>query len=432
MIRGTAPRAARKWFFPSPRRTSWRAGRPVGNDDAVNVAFWLTGAVAHGRATAPVATISGNRGGRPTNQRPSPTGTALTVALNLLACAAVGHAADADPAVVTVAPDGSGTHRTVQAAVDAAPAVHEANGRLHVITLRPGTYREKVIVPQTKGPIKLLGESAATTVLTFADHAHTPDAHGRPMGTGNSASVFVFANDFSAENVSFENTHGKGSQALAMHFGADRAVFRACRFLGYQDTLLLNRGRAYFERCEIVGAVDFIFGDAAAFFDRCVLRCVGPGYITAASTAPTRRWGFVFSRCRITTDEPDGNKRRWRMYLGRPWGAHGSVTFLHTEVLPGLLKPVGWHNWRNPANEATARFAEFGTVGDNTTAERAPWAKAMSAPEARALTVSHVLEGWDPHPALSPERLGAPPAAGGAREAWPRYADRSREGLRAP
>ncbi len=38
-------------------------------------------------------------------------------------------------------------------------------------------------------------------------------------------------------------------QALAIRVDGDRATFRNCRFLGWQDTILLNRGRQYFENC---------------------------------------------------------------------------------------------------------------------------------------------------------------------------------------
>ena len=73
-------------------------------------------------------------------------------------------------------------------------------------------------------------------------------------------------------------------QALAIRVDGDRAAFRNCRFVGWQDTILLNRGRQYFEGCYIAGHVDFIFGGATAFFERCTIVARRDGYITAAST----------------------------------------------------------------------------------------------------------------------------------------------------
>jgi pectinesterase len=31
----------------------------------------------------------------------------------------------------------------------------------------------------------------------------------------------------------------------------------------------------------------------------------------------------------------------------------------------GHIKPEGWNNWRNPANELTARFAEYNIANYN-------------------------------------------------------------------
>ena len=57
-----------------------------------------------------------------------------------------------------VAADGSGTHRTVQAAVDAVPAAAAASGnaRRWVIQIRPGSYREPLCV-SAKAPLTLIG-----------------------------------------------------------------------------------------------------------------------------------------------------------------------------------------------------------------------------------------------------------------------------------
>ena len=85
-----------------------------------------------------------------------------------------------------------------------------------------------------------------------------------------------------------------------MRVDGDRAAFRGCRFVGWQDTILLNRGRQYLEDCFVSGSVDFIFGGATAFFERCRIHARGDGYVTAASTPQEERHGFVFRGCRIT------------------------------------------------------------------------------------------------------------------------------------
>lgn len=291
---------------------------------------------------------------------------------------------------VIVAADGTGDFKTVQAAVDAVLPKNPEPVTLHI---RPGVYREQVTVPRGKTRIRFLGQDAAKTVLTYSLSARSPAAGGE-VGTFNSASTFIYGDDFTAENVTFENASGNNGQALAIHVAADRATFRRCRFLGWQDTVLLNRGRQYFEGCMVAGHVDFIFGGATAFFRDCTLHARAPGYITAASTPEEHRHGFVFSGCRITADAPAGS-----IHLGRPWRPFASVAFLNTEM-PAAIRPEGWDNWSDPARERTARFAEHRCTGPGAgRSRRVSWARELTDAEARDFTLERVLggeDGWRP------------------------------------
>src|SRR6266404_1180700 len=177
------------------------------------------------------------------------------------------------------------------------------------------------------------------------------------IGTFRTPSTIIDADDFTVENITFENSAGPVGQALALRVDGDRVVFRNCRFLGWQDTILLNHGRQYFEGCYIAGHVDFIFGGATAFFERCHIHCLKDGYITAASTPDNQPFGFVFSNCEIT-----GESGSVRTYLGRPWRPFASVVFLNTEM-SATVRPVGWNNWSQPEREKTARYAEFNSTG---------------------------------------------------------------------
>ena len=174
----------------------------------------------------------------------------------------------------------------------------------------------------------------------------------------------------------------------------DRVVFRNCRFLGWHDTILLNRGRQYFEGCYIAGHVDFIFGGATAFFEKCHIHCLTNGYITAASTPQEQPFGFVFSNCRITGESPDV-----RTYLGRPWRAFSSVTYLNTEM-SSVIQPVAGTIGGIPPARKPARYAEFNSTGPGADPKaRVPWARQLSAEEAKAITVEKVLggpDGWHP------------------------------------
>ena len=220
-----------------------------------------------------------------------------------------------------VATDGSAPFKSVQEAVMSVPSGSSTNPV--IIHIKPGVYKELVSIQREKRFFHLVGENATNTVLTFNLFAGLTNFDGKPIGTFRTPSAMIDADDFTAENLTFENSAGNTGQALAIRVDGDRAVFRNCRFLGWQDTILLNRGRDYFENCQIAGAVDFIFGAATAWFEKCEINCLGSGCITAASTPVDEPFGFVFSNCTITGDNPDV-----KTFLGRPWRIYASTTFL--------------------------------------------------------------------------------------------------------
>lgn len=298
-----------------------------------------------------------------------------------------------------VAADGSGDFTSIQDAIMAAPHSATPTNRW-VIFVRPGIYRELVYVQRERGSIRLVGAAAESTVITYHLHAKLVGFDGKPIGTFRTPTVVVDGDDFFAENITFENAAGPVAQALALRVDGDRVVFRNCRFLGWQDTILLNRGRVYFSDCYIAGHVDFIFGGGIAFFDHCHIHCRGNGYITAASTPAGQPFGFVFSECTIT-GEPGA-----QTYLGRPWRAYASVAFLNTSMSE-VVRQEGWHNWGKPECERTVRFAEWQSSGPGAHPQhRAAWARQLSDAEARVFTLENVLaggDGWDPTAELSGE-----------------------------
>ena len=287
------------------------------------------------------------------------------------------------PVHVVVSADGSTGYKTVQYAIDHAPAV--AAGQRLIIELRPGTYRERVMVPQDRPRVTLLGADAATTRITFDMSAKSAG------GTFFSATVEVQGAEFEAENVTFENTFGTGSQAVALSLHSDRAVLRRCRLIGWQDTLYTAWGRHYFRDCYIEGHVDFIFGNSAAVFERCEIHSRGDGYITAHSrTIPDAPTGFVFSHCRLTGADAVRN-----VYLGRPWRPYARVVFLNCEM-GDHIRPEGWENWRNPENEKTAWYAEAGSTGAGARLDqRVKWSRQLTSDEAAPFAPAVFLRGID-------------------------------------
>ncbi|MDR3460671.1 MAG: pectinesterase family protein [Verrucomicrobiae bacterium] len=301
-----------------------------------------------------------------------------------------------------VAADGSAPFHTVQSAIMSVPSGSRENPV--VIHIAPGTYRELIYIQREKSFFRLVGTNPTNTVLSFNLYAGITNAEGKPIGTFKTPSTTIDADDFSAENLTFENSAGPVGQALAIRVDGDRASFRNCRFLGWQDTILLNRGRQYFESCYICGHVDFIFGAATAWFEKCEIHALRDGYLTAASTPVDVPYGYVFSRCQIT-GEPGV-----QTYLGRPWRIYASTIYLNCDMSE-VVRPEGWNDWKKPEAHTTTRYAEYNSTGDGASPTNRPdWIKQLTSAEAKKITLEKVLggaDGWTPTaPSVDP-RFGA-------------------------
>ena len=321
---------------------------------------------------------------------------------------ALSGAARADSPTLIVAADGSGQYRTVQDAVDAVPA---GNRERVVIHIRPGIYKGHVVVGRDKPFVTFEGDSAAQTertVLTLDRHALALDETGKAWGTGRTGSVFIQADDFVARNLTIANSAGHGpgvGQCVALHVTGDRCVFDHCRFLSWQDTLYAGQGRHLYRDCTIEGHVDFIFGHATAVFDHCRIVSKAPGYITAqARTDATQTNGYVFRDCQLTAGAgvPDGT-----VYLGRPWRPFARVVYINCEM-GKQIRPAGWDNWRNPANEKTALFAEVDCRGPGADkSHRVGWETMLAKADLDALDTARFLSGADN---WKPDKEAAAPA----------------------
>jgi pectin methylesterase-like acyl-CoA thioesterase len=306
-----------------------------------------------------------------------------------------------------VAADGTGDYYSIQRALDAAPNT----GAL--VLVAPGTYREVLTVDKPNIRMRSADRDASKTVVVNDRSA------GTAGGTLHSATVNVTADNFFAENITFQNdfnaTHPQlpaGSQALALLVKGDRAIFHNVRLLGNQDTVYAGSrnctpdgescipARQYFSDCYIAGNVDFIFGDGKAVFDHCEIHSTahGGGFITAqAKHYPEEDSGFVFSRCKLTADPEVTNS----VFLGRPWRPYATVVYLNTEM-DDKVDPAGWREWHPGETHSieTAFYAEYGSTGPGAhPGERDPHAHLLTPEQARQYAPSIFLRGtdnWDP------------------------------------
>ena len=290
----------------------------------------------------------------------------------------------------TVAADGTGTYKTVQAAIDAVAA---NNSSRKVITIKAGTYREIVTVPANKPYITLQGLGSSPSQVNIINN------HGaNNYGTFNSATVFINGHDFTATNLQFANDFdetnaGSGTQAVAVNDNADRTTFNNVRFIADQDTLLVNASaRSYFVNSYIEGTVDFIFGDGIAVFNNCSIyekRSTG-GPLTAARTPSSQTYGFLIYKSTIT------GAVAGKTQLGRPWGQDAQVLFRESNLSNTIATAQPWidmsgNAWQN------ARFYEYKNTGAGATTNSNR--RQMSDSMAASYTPQKYLagsDGWNP------------------------------------
>ena len=295
------------------------------------------------------------------------------------------HAASRN-VVISVGQGEAYNYHSIQQAVDAVPAYNDG-----AITIRvsAGTYVGKVTIPATKPYITLQGAGASKTTITTAFHAGMPLPHGAHLGTFNSASVAVDASHFTARDISFTNSYGAGDQAVALQAAGRDERFDRCAFTGWQDTLLLRHGPDYLHKCSIVGADDFIFGDAAAYFSHCTIHAIGPGCITAASTPLSQPIGFLFYACRVTS-----TLQAPLVYLGRPWRPYASVSWIDC-ILPSTINPALWKSWRPLTSATRSRYAVSQCSGPGWVhAKPVEWSLVGTPGTARLRKL--LLHGWNP------------------------------------
>lgn len=299
------------------------------------------------------------------------------------------------PKEITVAQDGSGNYKSIQAAVN---SVRDLGQWQVVIHIKSGIYREKLIIPSWKTKITLIGEDRANTIITNNDYsgkiiANGNDAMGNSkFSTYNSFTVLVQGDDCKIQNLTVENTAGRVGQAVALHIEGDRFEMRNCSILGNQDTLYAatEKSRQYYENCLIQGTTDFIFGEATAVFYKCEIRSLSNSYITAAATSKNQAHGFVFLNCKLTA-APEATK----VYLGRPWRPYAKTVFIQCE-LGSHIVPEGWNPWKGdlmfPDKERTAFYAEYKNTGPGANPKkRVAWAKQLSTMEAKEYAIEQIV-----------------------------------------
>ena len=284
--------------------------------------------------------------------------------------AGLGSAAAFKP-TATVAADGSGAYKTVQAAINAASGTAR-----QFILVKPGTYRELISIASNKPPITLYGADADATKVVIVNDQTASSAGG----TAQSATFSAKANGLSLLNLSISNDFASPnatSQAVALYTTGDTTVLENVRLHGFQDTLYIDSSgptvvaRVYIKNSFIEGDTDFIFGRATAVIEGSTLNYLssrkgsGSGVYLAPSTVVANDYGFLVIGCSFTAD---GTAPANKISLGRSWDQGG--------VTP------------TPNGQAVVRESMLGAHINKT----APWTAAATSGRAYSATGNRFFE----------------------------------------
>lgn len=304
---------------------------------------------------------------------------------------------------VIVAQDGSGNVLTIN---DAVKLVGKKNESRFVIYVKEGKYVENVILDKHMWNVMIYGDGKTKTLISGSHNF----VDGTP--TFATATFAVAGKGFIAKGIGFINTAGAVKhQAVAMRSGSDHSVFYRCAFDAYQDTLYAHSNRQFYRECDILGTIDFIFGNAAVVFQSCNILPRQPlanqfNTITAQGKKdPNQNTGICIQKCSISAF---GNLTA-KTYLGRPWKEFSTTVIMQSKI-GALLDPVGWKGWvANVDPPISIFYAEYQNSGPGSNVDnRVKWAgyrSTLSDVDAGKFTVETFIQGhdWLPNATVSYE-----------------------------
>ncbi|KAJ5730249.1 Pectinesterase catalytic [Penicillium malachiteum] len=287
----------------------------------------------------------------------------------------------------------AGLYKNVTAAIAALPS----DGEEYTIYIMSGTYDEQISITRS-GKTILRGETTyendytqntvtiaySNGVLTSASEDETTPVVNAKNSDGKGLAIY---------NINFQNTYPQTSNtaALAADFYGNVQSY-GCSFIGYQDTLLANKGTQVFSNCYIEGSIDYIWGFSTAYFYQSVIAANTAGACIAAMSrsSDTATGGYVFDSCVVTYTSTYGTTYE-DTWLGRPYSEYSRVVYMNS-YLDQHINPAGWHVWSTSTPQTDyVTFGEYNNSGPGKwSSSRASFATNLTETEAEAYT----LENW--------------------------------------
>ncbi|KAH7084586.1 pectin lyase fold/virulence factor [Paraphoma chrysanthemicola] len=280
-------------------------------------------------------------------------------------------------------------YSSVTSAISALPN----DSKPYTIQIGAGTYVEQISITR-KGKVTLVGATEFTNDYT-KNKVRIEFSSGRLTNLGQNEQTPVIYSKKTSDNsglavynIDFVNTYPQtyNTAALAADFyGANMAAY-GCSFIGFQDTLLANKGTQVFSNCYIEGSVDFVWGFSTAYFYQCMLVSNTPGSTIAAQSRATADTvgGYVFDSCMVTYSASYGSTYG-SSFLGRPYSQFSIAVFMNSYI-DKHIKDAGWSVWStsNPQTSGVM-FGEYNNIGPGSwqaSTQRASFATSLTPAQA--------------------------------------------------
>ncbi|KAH0286515.1 carbohydrate esterase family 8 protein, partial [Aureobasidium sp. EXF-3399] len=254
--------------------------------------------------------------------------------------------------------------------ISAAIAALPNDSKPYTIYIQAGVYNEQISITRN-GKVTLIGETSFKNDYS-QNQVKLQFSSGRLTSAGQNEQTPVInskkTNDNSGlalYNIDFVNTYPQttNTAALAADFYGNNMAAYGCSFIGFQDTLLANKGVQVFSNCYVEGSVDFIWGFGTAYFYKSVIASNTPGACVAAQgrTATTPA-AYIFDSCLVTYTSTYGSSFG-QSYLGRPYSIYSTVVYKNS-YLDKHINSAGWQVW-STGNPQTSNifFGEYNNTG---------------------------------------------------------------------
>ncbi|KAH9614547.1 hypothetical protein KSS87_006923 [Heliosperma pusillum] len=262
---------------------------------------------------------------------------------------------------VIVAQDRSGKYKTIEQALQDIPKYGNDS---FIVYIKEGVYNEYLVLFKWMTHVVFVGDGPTKTRII--NNKNFEDG----TKTFKTATLSVLGDFFMAKDIGVENSAGAiKHQAVALRVQSDQSIFFNCQMDGYQDTLYTHTYRQYYRDCRVTGTIDFIFGDAAAFFQNCTFvvrkpldnqRCIVTAQGRMERHQPT---GIIIHKSRFEAD-PDYYpvRKKNTAYLGRPWKEYSKTIIMESHI-DDLIAPDGWLPWEGTFGLETCYYGEYNNVG---------------------------------------------------------------------